>query len=218
MSEVSIEQFRKEWKNFSKSDKNGLFTEAILNTCKRILDTISIYVIASFKPGGVINKRKGYKVNWGIPTDSNHLTIRTSRLARSFQNQAVFGRGLGGAREGIKNIYLSNGKITGAIGSRVPYASIHEYGGSIPERTLRAYSYTRQQRYKIKTGKNKGGWRYKRITVQMPSRKMPGFSIKARPYLRPAIERVFSNNDNIKIALDEIDKAIRKADFDTGRW
>lgn len=75
------------------------------------------------RPGGerVIGKRRG----------GSKLGILTSRLARSILDQeSSYGR------EGIRRISIRLNAIVGELGSKVPYARIHEKGGTIHHTNL----------------------------------------------------------------------------------
>ncbi len=68
------------------------------------------------RPGGerVIGKKQG----------GSKLGILTSRLKRSIMDEeSEFGR------EGIRRVFIRSNVLVGEIGSTVPYARIHEFGG-----------------------------------------------------------------------------------------
>jgi len=75
---------------------------------------------------------KGGKRRIGRRVGGTLLGILTSRLSRSIldQESADFGR------ESIRKIEIFGTEIIGAIGSRVPYALIHEKGGVIQHTNL----------------------------------------------------------------------------------
>jgi len=97
-------------------------------------------------PGGtkVISGRKG----------GAKLGILTSRLMRSILDQeSEFGR------EGIRRVSIRSNVVVGEIGSKVPYARIHEKGGTINHNNLFGRGIS--------------------ATINIP----------ARPYLQPAVEK-----------------------------
>jgi len=69
----------------------------------------------------------------GAPTHPSKLTNRSGRFARSL---APGGGGFNpktGQREGIQEVKVSGDVVTGKKGSKVPYANIHQHGGSIDQ-------------------------------------------------------------------------------------
>lgn len=91
------------------------------------------------------------------------LTVRTGRLIRSLSPQGgsrFFGNETGGASsEQIRRIRWAGNRAAGIIGSSVPYAAIHEFGGTFTHPNLYGRGIS--------------------ATIRMP----------ARPYLRPAAAR-----------------------------
>lgn len=69
------------------------------------------------------------------PTHPSKLTVRSGRLIRSLSPQGgAFSAS--GEREQIREVRVSGGKVIGIFGTRVPYAAIHEHGGTIPAMTI----------------------------------------------------------------------------------
>lgn len=90
------------------------------------------------------------------------LRVRTGTLLNSIQ----------------KHIVEQGNKVTGTIGpENVPYAAIHEYGGTIPARRIEPRN-AKVLRWMGSDGKF---WFSKGHTL-------PSVNIKARPYLQPALE------------------------------
>ena len=89
------------------------------------------------------------------------LRVRTGTLLNSIQKHVV-----------------DNGTtVTGTIGpENVPYASIHEFGGTIPARRVEP-RHAKALRWLGKSG-----------PVFSKGHEIPSFTIKARPYLAPALE------------------------------
>lgn len=77
-----------------------------------------------------------------------------------------------------KDIKVENSKVVGRIGpENIPYAAIHEYGGTIPAKRVEP-RHTKALRWLGTNGQfffSKG-------------HEIPAFNIKARPYLEPALE------------------------------
>lgn len=75
---------------------------------------------------------ESYQTGKTVAAQSKVLNIRTSRLMRSIKGSFApsGGGGSEGGREGIRQVKtMGRGEIVGILGSRVPYARIHEYGG-----------------------------------------------------------------------------------------
>jgi len=101
-------------------------------------------------------KRQG-KLTKRSPGDP--LNIRTEKLMRSLIGAHSFAGGSSGVEEGIREIKISNKQVKGFFGSEVPYAAIHEYGGTIHRTNLFGRGIS--------------------ATINMP----------ARPYLNPALDK-----------------------------
>ena len=69
-----------------------------------------------------------------IPVNPTKLTARSGRLIRSLSPQG--GAFHSGQREQVRKIEVKDGKIVGFFGSSVPYAAIHEFGGTIHHTNL----------------------------------------------------------------------------------
>lgn len=137
-------------------------------TCERVLSRIAINAASHMiVPGGI-----------GKPSDRTKVTTRTARLLRSI----VGARGQEWqGKESVKSIRVSKSKFDATVGTKVPYAAVHEFGH--PARTDLI---TSQQRkffwamfYKSKEPKWKGAALSKGI-----HRKAYG----GRPFLAPAME------------------------------
>lgn len=64
------------------------------------------------------------------PRSGPLLNIMTSRLARSINEKLSFSGGSDeGEAEGIRKVYVVGSDVYGVMGSKVPYAAIHEFGG-----------------------------------------------------------------------------------------
>lgn len=114
-------------------------------------------------------------------TQRTKLNIMTGRLARSILNQYSYAQGAMGEKESIRKVRRSKGKFIAIIGSKVPYAAIHEFGGK----------YTHSNLF------GKGI----RAVINIP----------ARPYLRPAAEDSKPMIEQlIQKRLDEFVKTVEK--------
>jgi len=111
---------------------------------------------------------------------SGMLHINTRRLATSILD-GFYLRGserVSGAKEGIREVKVSPGKVEGKYGSEVPYAAIHEYGGDI-QKTAKSRRFFWAMWYNSKAPL----WKALALTAGP-------IKIPARPYLRPAVEKV----------------------------
>lgn len=78
-----------------------------------------------------------------------------------------------------KDMKVKGNVVEGSVGPRgVPYAAIHEYGGTIPERFV-------APRNKLALKWSSGG-----DTFFSKGHTIPSFDIKARPYMQPAIDKL----------------------------
>jgi len=108
------------------------------------------------------------------------LHINTRRLATSLldgfnlRNQ----NRLAGVKEGIRELKVSGDRVVGKFGSEVPYAAIHEYGGTIPKTP-------RSRRFFWAMWYNTNAPMWKALALGSGSIRMP-----ARPYLRPAVDKI----------------------------
>lgn len=88
-----------------------------------------------------------------------------------------------GTKESIRQVTVTGGKIEGTIGSKVPYAEIHEKGGTThPTITPKSRGYF--WHVYMETGDDK--WKAMALT------KKDAFNVvlKPRPYLKPAVDEV----------------------------
>ncbi len=111
----------------------------------------------------VIHGGSGFNVG---TAGSDKLNIRSSRLARSLIGGFSFAGGGMGEQESIREIKREGNTIVGYYGSKVPYAAIHEYGGTIKAKNAPYLV------FKL------GPFWYKKKQVTIP----------ARPYLNPALK------------------------------
>jgi len=111
---------------------------------------------------------------------SEMLHINSRRLATSLLD-GFYLRGserVTGAKEGIREVKVSPGQVEGTYGSQVPYAAIHEYGGTIPKTA-------KSRRFFWAMWYNSKAPMWKALALTAGPIKIP-----ARPYLRPAVEKV----------------------------
>ena len=87
--------------------------------------------------GGVryVKKKGGGEKAITFRKSKKKLNIRSSRLSRSILNLPFFGAGEG-RKESIRKVKKKGGKFIAILGSEVPYAAIHEYGGTIHHTNL----------------------------------------------------------------------------------
>ena len=125
----------------------------------------------------------------------SQLNIRSGRLARSI-NQLAFGR----SAEGIRKVFFAGKDIMAILGSEVPYARIHEKGGTTSA-------------HEILPKKSGGVLVFRGAEGNLVFAKKvnhPGSNIPARPYLEPALED--SRNWIINHLEQQISKATVKAE------
>jgi len=128
------------------------------------------------------------------PNDTGPLRIQTSRLERSLSGAR---EGSQGRQEGISRVRTGGGKVVITIGSRVPYAEVHEEGfrGSVdvrPHRRTMTEGFGPDSLYPMD------------VVVTRHTRQM---NIPARPYLGPALD---DETDTIRqIIADGVIKALR---------
>jgi phage gpG-like protein len=105
------------------------------------------------------------------PNGTNTLRVQSGRLFRSFAP---------GNPENIFNMRISGGKITGEYGTEVPYAEIHEYGGTLSQDvTDKQKAFFWAMFYKTSEDKYK----------YMALAKTLNRKVKARPFFGPAIKQ-----------------------------
>lgn len=106
---------------------------------------------------------------------SGKLNMRSGRLIRSIVGALTFAQeGDSGQREGIRKVRVSGDRVTGEIGSEVPYAAAHEFG-TAPYEILPIKA--KALRFVL------GGQVIFAQSVQHPGQ-------KKRPFLEPALEDV----------------------------
>jgi len=114
------------------------------------------------------------------PVNPSMLTWRSGRLARS-----LFRRD---NPENITRVFIEGDQFVGEVGTRVPYAAIHEYGGTIPARVqpitprMRSFFWARW----YATGGEK--WKHMALKRKSPALNIPAISMPARPFLSPTTE------------------------------
>ena len=157
--EQRVEEFRKR------------LGEQLMKGVAEVLDAVAIESQSKYwvKPGGK-----------GKPVHPRSLTVRTGRFIRSLSPQGgAFSAK--GEREQIREVKLQGGKIIGIFGTRVPYAAIHEFGGSIQQTVT-----PRQRRFFFAKMYETGERKY----LAMALSQNLNINIRARPSLRPAAEGV----------------------------
>lgn len=122
---------------------------------------------------GTMGGRKGGK-----------LHINTNRLSRSISGGFNLGgqKRLVGQKEGIRTIMFTGDNVTGTLGTEVPYAAIHEHGGTIKWKvTAKARRFFWWQFKRTKDEK----W----LAMAISPKKTFNIKIPARPYLNPALAK-----------------------------
>lgn len=114
------------------------------------------------------------------PSDTGPLRIVTSRLARS-----LLGRNFAGTRESLNSVTMEGSKVIITVGSRVPYAHIHEKGFSGTVQVRQHYRRSAADDVLMDyTKKGKATFISQGIMpVRAHTRKA---AMPARPYLEPA--------------------------------
>ncbi|MDZ7355747.1 MAG: phage virion morphogenesis protein [candidate division KSB1 bacterium] len=153
------------------NQKTTLFRTVVIETMRLIgiSATSDFMTVRAWSPEGGFGGRT-----------SPLLHINTRRLATSLidgfnlrnQNRLV------GVKESIREINVSSDQVIGKFGSEVPYAAIHEYGGTIPK-TPRSRAFFWAMWY------NTNAPMWKALALG------PGpVRIPARPYLAPAVNKI----------------------------
>lgn len=125
----------------------------------------------------VVDASSGFTVG----KKGSRLNIRTSRLSRSLLNIPSFAGGAGGDRENVSKIFTSGTDIIGLFGTNVPYAKIHEQGGTThPNVTKRSRGFFWAMY--IKTGLPM--WKGMALTKKQKF----DITLPARPFLNPALK------------------------------
>jgi len=124
----------------------------------------------------------------GAAVDPERLTWRTGALANSLV------RDLGEANEdaqAIQRVERSGESFIGTLGSKLPYAAIHEKGGTIPEHRLTITDQMRKFFWATFYESTKSGTGdeslWKAMALTQNALLIPEIPMKARPYLAPAI-------------------------------
>ena len=138
---------------------------------------------------GRFMRRGGTNVGPNNRAGAGTLRRQTGRLARSL----IGARQDRGGEEGIFDLSPTNSGVRLTFGSEVPYAAIHEYGGT-------QQVTPKQRRFfwakAIETDADK--WRAMALSDTL--------TFPERPYLRPALDRVIG--DVVEIVEDEVVKEI----------
>ena len=148
--------------------------------------------VASPSSGSILTTRSGRLVGsvvgtWRFSQASLPVKVEKGMRKKVRQTQAGFE---GGKKESIRKVMATGSKIEGIIGSKVPYAAIHEYGGkTTPTTSYKARSYFWWAYFET------GDEKWKAMALSRKSR----FSrdIKERPYLRPAVKTAWPSIMNI---------------------
>jgi phage gpG-like protein len=125
---------------------------------------LPISISLAFDMIGQRSQASYWRIRGGAPI-KNKLTARSTRLIRSLAPQGGSRPGGVGSSEQIRSIQEFSKRYVGRFGTKVPYAGIHEYGGTIKPKTKK---YLRFRTFD-------GQWHTVRKVV------MP-----ARPFLAPA--------------------------------
>jgi len=114
------------------------------------------------------------------------LSRRSSRLSRSILGSEHGSDG----NESIRKVKINSGNIEGIIGSKVPYAEIHEKGGtSHPKITTRSRKFFWAKYFETGDEKWKG--------MALTNKSFFNIKIPARPYLKPAAKDAMPEIHNI---------------------
>ena len=161
--DVDINQLKSSFQNFEKITKR-----ALAQATGEAMRQVALTAASDFMQTAKLDDYETGKTTGGSRDDI--LNIRTGRLERSLVDNWVFnydGKSQGGQKEAIRQMSITPTQIKGKIGSSVPYAAIHEYGGIIHHTDL--------------YGKGI------HAMIVMPQ----------RPYLRPALSKEEANIQNI---------------------
>jgi phage gpG-like protein len=132
-----------------------------------------------------------------VAVDPVRLTWRTARLARSLTNPTN--------PEAVHSVRVdADGKVVGEKGTMVPYAAIHEQGGTISHPGGTAYIVTGKGARFISNAKAAKYSRPKSIRRTRPHM----ITIPARPFLAPAINDKGTQDGIISIFAEEVGKFI----------
>lgn len=111
-----------------------------------------------------------------VAVNPSRLTWRTARLARSLTNQ--------NSPDAVHNVRVSGTRVIGEKGTKVEYAAVHEFGGTIPHPGGTAYIVTKDG---AKFISNARAARFKN-QKSIRRTKAHSITIPARPFLAPAAE------------------------------
>jgi phage gpG-like protein len=134
-----------------------------------------------------------------VPVHPSKLTWRTGRLARSLVR--------GTDSDAIEEVKVEGTRIIGRKGTRVPYAAIHEYGGTIQHPGGTAYIVTRRGARFISNAEAETTRRQVRRTRPHP------ITIPARPYLRPAVQSATVQDAMARIVREHVRDWLRETRF-----
>jgi len=138
-------------------------------------------------------RRGGTNVGPNNQAGPGTLRRQTGRLARSL----IGARQDRGSEEGIFDLSPTNSGVRLTFGSEVPYAAIHEYGG-----TQQVTGKQRRFFWAKAAETDADKWRAMALSETL--------NYPERPYLRPALDRVL--DDIVEIVEDEAVKAITNTD------
>ena len=154
----------REWKRAKKrlpTEIKTLLRTSMLQAFQIIgLTAVSDYMVRAH----VIDGNSGYNVG---TAGSSKLNIRSGRLSRSLIDQFTFTGNGGGTNESIRKVTAGAEGLEGEYGTKVPYAAIHEFGGTIQAKGGGFLHF------------QIGPFHFMRKSVKIP----------ARPYLNPAYEK-----------------------------
>lgn len=131
---------------------------------REIRKELPVTISLAFDMIGQRSQANYWRLRGGAPI-LGKLTARTTRLIRSISPQGGARPGGIGSSEQIREIREFGNRFIGRFGSRVPYAAIHEFGG-----TIRA--------------KNKKYLRFRTFDGSWHTSKK--VTIPARPFITPA--------------------------------
>lgn len=121
----------------------------------------------------------------GSPVNPDRLTWRSGALARSLTRTDD--------PYNITEVKSAGTIFSGIIGTRIPYAAIHEFGGTIPAHTINITDDMRRYFWHKWYESEKTEEKWKFAAVKKGPIQIPDIIMRARPFLAPA----FANPDVI---------------------
>lgn len=150
----------------------------IATVVNKLLGMIGMTAVSDF----MISSGRGGKGEGRMtaPVNPNKLTMRSGELAKSVMGtQGISAKNTGGVPHHIRKITVKGSIVDGMIGTDLKYGAVHEDGGEIPiTKRSRGYFFAMYKKTQNPM------WLYMAIT------KKNSFTMKARPYLHPAREKV----------------------------